>query len=201
MTKRKIAIAIAAAALAGTCAIGGTLAWLTSSAQITNTFTMGNVKIALDEADLTTSDSSDRTSSNQTYTVYPGAIVEKDPQITVEAGSVSCYVYAWVNDTLKINGVDATNITVNDDWVEVDGVDTGTLYRYGSEPVADTNEDQPLTKIFDNIIISSEIEQYENEENTYEGNIEVKAFAIQSEGLSGDMTAADAEAVAHFNGN
>ena len=81
MTKRKIAIAIAAAALAGTCAIGGTLAWLTSSAQITNTFTMGNVKITLDEANLATENESDRTSSNQEYTVYPGAVVEKDPQI------------------------------------------------------------------------------------------------------------------------
>lgn len=199
MTKRKIAIAIAAAALAGTCAIGGTLAWLTSSAEITNTFTMGNVNITLDEANLATSDEDDRTSSDQTYTVYPGAVVEKDPQITVEADSAPCYVYAWVSDTLTINGADATTVTVNDAWTLVQAnINGGTVYRYANGVVSTSESDQPLTKVFNSITISTAVEQAADGENVITGNIEVKAFAIQSEGLTDGVTTADAEAVAHF---
>lgn len=190
----KIIAAIAATAIAGSAAIGGTLAWLTSNADITNTFTMGNVKIALTEQDI--NNSSSRTSSDQQYSVYPGATITKDPQIEVLAGSEDCYVYAWVKDDLTINGTDAASFTVNGDWNTVKEVNGGTMYRY-KEKVTDP---ATLTKVFNNVKISESVKQAESGENSITGNITVKAFAIQADGLTAGETTADTEAEAYFAG-
>ena len=50
MKARKILVSLAALALVAAISIGGTLAYLTSQDQVTNTFTVGNIKITLDEA-------------------------------------------------------------------------------------------------------------------------------------------------------
>ena len=47
--KKKLTM-IAALALAVCIGIGGTLAWLTSSATVTNTFSVGALSITMDEA-------------------------------------------------------------------------------------------------------------------------------------------------------
>ena len=41
--KKKYALALAAAAMVGTLAVGGTLAWFTDTETATNVVTMGNV--------------------------------------------------------------------------------------------------------------------------------------------------------------
>ena len=48
--KKKYALALAAAAMVGTLAVGGTLAWFTDTETATNVVTMGNVDITLSEA-------------------------------------------------------------------------------------------------------------------------------------------------------
>lgn len=52
MKARKILVSVAALALVAAISIGGTLAYLTSQATVTNTFSVGNIKITLDEAQL-----------------------------------------------------------------------------------------------------------------------------------------------------
>ena len=47
--KKKYALALAAAAMVGTLAVGGTLAWFTDTETATNVVTMGNVDITLSE--------------------------------------------------------------------------------------------------------------------------------------------------------
>ena len=89
----------------------GTLAYLTSTDQVNNTFTVGKVKITLDEAavkydDFTNSYIVDtkadpaRVKAN-TYKVLPGMEIAKDPTITVIKGSEKAYVGAVVKLTVK----------------------------------------------------------------------------------------------------
>ena len=100
MKKRILTLALVVATLA-TC-FGGTLAYLQDSKSQKNTFTTGNVYINLDEADV---DGEGRTSENQTYHLFPGAVITKDPTITVKAESESAWVAAKVTVTGNLYGV------------------------------------------------------------------------------------------------
>lgn len=84
-TVKPLAVVLAVALLV-ICAVGGTLAWLTSSPDpITNTFTIGNVKIELDETDAE-------------YKMVPGHTINKDPKVTVLKGSEDCWVFLEVGE-------------------------------------------------------------------------------------------------------
>ena len=73
----------------------GTMAYLTSTDKVENTFTVGNVKITLDEAkvntDGTPAASAERVKANE-YKLLPGHTYTKDPTVTVKAVSESSYV-------------------------------------------------------------------------------------------------------------
>ena len=73
----------------------GTLAYLTGTDTVNNTFTVGNVKITLDEARGTTEgtpvEGADRVKANE-YHLLPGHTYTKDPTVTVEEGSDLSYV-------------------------------------------------------------------------------------------------------------
>lgn len=79
MKKKLMAIALAVCVVA-VLAAGASLAYFTDKTEAANnTFTMGNVKIALDETDLT-KDGGSRTPDGNTYTnLYPGMDMVKDP--------------------------------------------------------------------------------------------------------------------------
>lgn len=79
MKKKLMAIALAVCVVA-VLAAGASLAYFTDkTGPANNTFTMGNVKITLDETDLTKTDNS-RTPAGNTYTnLYPGMDMVKDP--------------------------------------------------------------------------------------------------------------------------
>ena len=65
----------------------GTLAYLTGTDTVNNTFTVGNVKITLDEAKVTTDgtpvEGADRVKANE-YHLLPGHTYTKDPTVTVK---------------------------------------------------------------------------------------------------------------------
>lgn len=79
MKKKLMAIALAVCVVA-VLAAGASLAYFTDKTDAANnTFTMGNVKITLDETDLT-KDGGSRTPAGNTYTnLYPGMDMVKDP--------------------------------------------------------------------------------------------------------------------------
>ena len=68
----------------------GTMAYLTSSDTVTNTFTVGKVEIKLDETDVT-NPTGPRVKANS-YKLMPGTTYTKDPTVTVKAGSEESYV-------------------------------------------------------------------------------------------------------------
>ena len=95
--KRKNIFAIALSlALAAVLAVGATLAYFTSQDATQNTFTMGNVAITLDEtnANPNAPTGSGRVTEN-TYNVYPGLIVDKDPTVT-NVGSNDAWIRAKI---------------------------------------------------------------------------------------------------------
>ena len=80
----------------------GTMAYLTSTDKVTNTFTVGNVKITLDEAKVDTDGSpvtgAARVKTNE-YKLLPGHTYTKDPTIHVDAASEDCFIRAKVTLT------------------------------------------------------------------------------------------------------
>ena len=93
--KKKILVACLCVALAVLTVAGTTLAYLTSKDTVTNTFTVGNVKITMDEAKVTTDGTpvvgADRVKAND-YKLMPGHTYTKDPTVTVVKGSEEAYV-------------------------------------------------------------------------------------------------------------
>lgn len=92
--KKKILALSMCIALAAIAIVGASLAYFTDTKTATNTFTMGNVKIKLDETNVNDPDG-DRVASNA-YDVYPGAVVTKDP-IVHNVGQNAAYIRATVN--------------------------------------------------------------------------------------------------------
>ena len=94
MTKKRFVAILLCVTLVALAAIGATFAYLTDSKTVDNTFTMGNVKITLDETNVNDPEG-DRVTSNA-YHVYPGAVVTKDP-IVHNVGENAAYIRATVN--------------------------------------------------------------------------------------------------------
>lgn len=75
-----------------------TLAFLTDDKCVVNSFTVGNVKITLDETDVTTygvKDTDTRVVEND-YHLVPNHEYIKDPTVHVQANSEECYVRMFV---------------------------------------------------------------------------------------------------------
>ena len=93
----------------------GTMAYLTSTDAVTNTFTVGKVAITLDEAKVNPDGSlvykddgntlADRVDAN-TYHLLPGHAYVKDPTIHVDSKSEDCYLFVKVE-----NGIAAIETT------------------------------------------------------------------------------------------
>ena len=94
MTKKRFVAILLCVTLVALAAIGATFAYLTDTKTVNNTFTMGNVKITLDETNVNDPEG-DRVTRN-TYNVYPGAVVTKDP-IVHNTGKNAAYIRATVN--------------------------------------------------------------------------------------------------------
>lgn len=93
-TKKALLICLCLAAVAA-LSVAGTLAWLTDRDAVTNTFTVGQVDIKVDETKVDTDgkpvDGADRVQENE-YHLLPGMRYTKDPTMTVLAGSEEAYV-------------------------------------------------------------------------------------------------------------
>lgn len=94
-TRSKALLLTLCAVLLVAATIFGTMAYLTSTDTVTNTFTVGKVNIKLDEAKANPDGSlvanADRVKANS-YKLLPGHTYNKDPMVTVLGGSESSYV-------------------------------------------------------------------------------------------------------------
>ena len=114
--KKKLIIALCA--IVGVVAISvtsvlATVAYLTSSAAVSNVFTVGNVTMKMTESKVNpngtyVTDATNRTDTN-TYHLVPGTKYIKDPVITIEAGSENSYLFALVRNDLETIAADRPN--------------------------------------------------------------------------------------------
>ena len=165
----------------------GTLAYLTSQDDVTNTFTVGNVTITMDEADVdaygvklykvdaegnTTSELADRVDSNE-YKLIPGHTYVKDPTIHVGENSESCWLFVKIENGLVSNGT--INWPSESKWVNVEG----DFWAYTEAVDADAD-----------VVVFNSFTFANVDPNSY-GNavIKVTAHAIQKDSFS-DYTAA-----------
>lgn len=140
MNNKKFIAAIAAGALALGCTIGGTVAWLTAnSGTVTNTFTVGDINIKLDESGVDAN-------GTQNFDFVPGDTLAKDPYVVVEAKSEACWVFVEVTETNnEITGLtgDVINWSVREGWIQVD--DTNIWYKAVAATDKDTDPMYILT--------------------------------------------------------
>lgn len=118
-----------------TAAVFGTLAYLTDSEEVINTFTVGNVDITVDEAPVTPDGEiipdEDRVTENK-YHLIPGQSYVKDPTMTVMAGSEESYVRMLVaisdySDILAVFGEDFLPQDFVEGWDNEIWVTTGVI--------------------------------------------------------------------------
>lgn len=201
-TRSKALLLTLCAVLLVAATIFGTMAYLTSTDTVTNTFTVGKVNIKLDEAKANPDGSlvanADRVKQNN-YKLLPGHTYNKDPMVTVLGGSESSYVKMTVTfsmadeldaifapdgaDMLKIfNGYNATNWIAKGNTKD-ETANTRTYEFWYKEAVAAPNGDVALDALFDSITVPGEITgaQLATIEDM---TITVNAYAIQADGFA-----------------
>ena len=204
MRKSKKQLLRTACAMMGVMAIGGTMAYLTDSETATNTFTIGQVKIDLEEPEYA------KLTETQKQHLVPNQIVAKDPQVE-NTGVNDAIVFLKVempkkavivaekDGTRKTTAVTElftmlkTDIdpatdgsTAGKNWVELQGDDTGAdtnvhVYAY-KEKLA---KDAKTTALFDSIQLQNVIE---GQIDTNTENIKVIQAAEVLEGEDTDLT-------------
>lgn len=187
MKARKILVSLAALALVAAISIGGTLAYLTSKATVTNTFTVGSVNITLDEAEVTTAGvpvtGADRRDNNS-YKLMPGHEYTKDPTVHIAADSEDSYIFVKVENGLEKfessnTGYDkiADQITANG-WTALPSV-AGVYYK--EYTTQNTVKDEP---VFGNFKIADNAQSITDWGNAADAKIIVTAYAIQKDGMN-----------------
>lgn len=176
--------------------IAGTMAYMTSTAKVENTFTVGNVTITMDEAPVDTNGKAatgDRVTKND-YKLIPGHEYDKDPTIHVDKNSETCWLFVKVVN--GISGIEATGNTTIAAQMDAKGWDlidsTNNVYAYETKAVAGAD-----VVVFENFVIANGVT---NEQlKTYEGKtVVVTAYAIQADGFD-SATAAWTAASDAFN--
>lgn len=119
MKKKTLALVLALTLLVAGV-VGGTLAWLTDrTAEVKNTFTVGDINIGLTE---TTTD----------YKMVPGNTIAKDPTVTVKAESEACWLFVQVTESTNLK--DFITYAIAEDWTKLQD---GVYYREVPASAAD----------------------------------------------------------------
>ena len=200
MKKTRKILAMAACAILLVCiSVGATVAYLTSTDSVTNTFTVGKVKITLDEAKVNTDGSpvEDAARVNEnSYKLMPGHEYVKDPTIHVAAGSENCYLFVKVEN--GITALEATGKTIAEQmaargWVAiaegsnvyyltktVDGVTTAKIDNSGD------------VVVFEKFTLKDNADTTNAEANYANATVIVTAYAVQADGFATAKAAWDA---------
>ena len=196
MQKKNVLTMALSVSLVGVIAVGGTLAFLTSTTEkVTNTFTgSAGITMTLDEAPVDEdghATSGNRVTSNEYENILPGVKYDKDPTVTltsIPTGGV--YVFA------RIDGLDATKeangYTVSADlsnqWKKVstddEGVDGIYVYIGNTATAAVVIDEMALDDIFEHVTFT-----YDQANGAAAPTIEkinVVAYAIQASGIEYD---------------
>ncbi len=200
---KKIAVLLLAVVLLIGGTVGGTLAWLSAQTnEVTNTFAVGKIEITLTETFNAKSDDTLTTNDKWVGKIVPGGTEAKDPTVTVKAGSEKCYVYALVENNMKIDGVVVVtpNISANE-WEAIGTNGNETLYRYigtnaDANNVVNAASADVKCEVFTQVTYNGDKIDETNITALAANTIIVDAYAHQAENTT--QAVANAEAIKHF---
>ena len=186
-TKTKALLMSLCAVLLVAASVLGTMAYLTDSKDVKNTFTVGNVTITMDETDVDDSTPNKERDQANSYKLMPSHTYTKDPIIHVDANSEDCYLFVKVDNQIAAIEADG-NTTVAAQmaakgWKAVEGKDG--IYVYvgtTAAPVAVKANDN--VTVFEQLVIAGTVNG--DTLKTYENKtITVTAYAVQKDGFEG----------------
>ena len=190
MKAKKVLALVLCAALLVAGSVAATLAYLTSKTEVvTNTFSVGNVTITLDEAKVDENGKAvngDRVTENS-YKLIPGHEYDKDPTVHVAAGSEESWLFVKVVDEIAAIQ-DATTIEnqmIANGWKKLDGV--ANVWYY--EDIVDARTVAVDVPVFESFKVKGDA----NVAAYKDATITVQAYAVQADNFG---TAAAAYAAA-----
>lgn len=178
MKKKMLALSLVVILL--TLVVGGTLAYFTDSDQAENVFTVGNVKIELNENNWV---------EENALLVYPGESVAKDPTVA-NTGNNPCYVRVKVENLDQFTAENKGAITLSYEGNAGRNTADWDLHNGYYYYLAELAVGEETTPVFDAIVFPTDLDGSESEPKP----IVVKAQAVQSEGFSGAVSATALEA-------
>ena len=194
-TIKKALLLTVCAILLVVASVMGTLAYLTDSGKVVNTFTAGNVYITLDEliTDVNgvptgagrQAGEIDETIGNQ-YHLIPGSTYTKDPTVTVAANSESCWIFVKVENGISaIEGGTKIAQQIEDNRWELLNGTTNVYYKSHDKLAADT----PYV-VFSNFTVDSAMGNTQLAA-VAGNNVTVTAYAIQKENVGASAATLD----------
>lgn len=122
MKKKSLALLLAIAIVV-VGAVAGTVAWLTDKTpSVTNTFTTSDINIELKE-------------TKNNFQMIPGWNIEKDPKVTVKAGSEACYLFVKLEKSADFDTF--MTYEMAEGWTALPS-NAGVFYREVAAATADT---------------------------------------------------------------
>lgn len=166
MKKKTLALVLALTLLVAGV-VGSTLAWLTDqTAEVKNTFTVGDINIGLTE---TTTD----------YKMVPGNTIAKDPTVTVKANSEACWLFVKVTESTDLK--DFITYAIAEGWTALPGVDG--VY---SREVPASAADQPFSVLKgDAVTVNSDVtKEMLTAKDFANPTLTFKAYAVQKDNVA-----------------
>lgn len=182
--KTKALMLVLCAVLLVTASVLGTMAYLTSTDQVVNTFTVGKVAITLDEAkvdpDGTAVTPAARVKENA-YHLLPGHGYTKDPTVHVQANSEDSFIFVKVENGIanyEAGTTIAAQIAANG-WTALNGVEN-VYYKTYTKSAEST--DLP---VFGSFTIADNANATDGWNNfSAETKVTVTAYAVQKSGFN-----------------
>ena len=187
-TKTKALGLMMAAMLLVTATVFGTMAYLTSTEEVVNTFTVGSVAIQLDEAkantDGTLVQGADRVKANS-YKLMPGYVYDKDPIVHFQPKSEASWLFIEVTNEIadiesKENGYKSIAAQITDNgWTALENT-TGIYYKQVEANKSDAAVDY---KVFEGFTVDGGVDGTALQ--AYNGKtVKVTAYAVQADGFT-----------------
>ena len=198
---RKMLLSLSLVLVIGMAAVGGTIAWLTATTgEVTNTFTVGDINIKLDEAKVNQEgkpvdangkvvelEKAPRVTTN-TYKMIPGITFTKDPTVTVEKGSEACWLFLTVDAS---NWPAKATYSIDSLWQPLKDA-SGKQITDGTALVYYTTADYANSALTFNVltnkqvVVSDTMTKADMDEIKTDPKLVFKAYAIQSDSLAKD---------------
>jgi len=163
---------------------GSVLAWLTDSAEpVTNTFTVGRVRLKLTETWNTDTDG-DEEPDGWTGKLVPGTKLHKDPRVHVAKGSEDCWVFVQVREENWPEAKETDGITpkvtyaIAEGWMPL-SEEKDVFYR--SSLSADEVREYPV--LAEDLVSISQTLTRQEIEALSGMNLSLTAWAVQCAGL------------------